>query len=137
MSFFWPIRVYYEDTDCGGVVYHASYIRFLERARTEWLRQLGCEQDDLRHQEGVLFAVYSINIDYLLPARFNDLLQVGVEPLWMKKASIEFEQEIFRQDVTKKITICRARVKIACLTAEQLSPCPIPKSILLEMKSAG
>ena len=118
-------------------MYHAAYIRFLERARTEWLRQMGCEQDQLRRDANVLFAVYSINIDYVLPARFNDVLQVGVNPVQVKRASIEFEQEIIREDKRKKITICKARVKIACLEAERLSPCPIPQHLLVEIKGGG
>ncbi|HGX92774.1 MAG TPA: YbgC/FadM family acyl-CoA thioesterase, partial [Candidatus Tenderia sp.] len=74
--FSWPVRVYYEDTDAGGVVYHASYLCFLERARTEWLRSLGLEQDVLRQRDNILFAVRHIDIAYLKPARFNDQLDV-------------------------------------------------------------
>jgi len=71
----WPVRVYYEDTDAGGVVYYANYLKFLERARTEWLRELGYEQDTLM-QDGIIFAVRRVTIDYLRPARFNQLLEV-------------------------------------------------------------
>ena len=77
--FLWPIRVYYEDTDAGGVVYHANYLKFMERARSEWLRSLGIEQDELREQNGVIFAILSAQVDYLLPAKFNDELLVSSE----------------------------------------------------------
>lgn len=76
--FHWPVRVYYEDTDSGGVVYYANYLKFMERARTEWLRSLGFEQDVLNAQHGIIFAVRSVTVEYLRPARFNDLLSVGV-----------------------------------------------------------
>ncbi|MEJ1469461.1 MAG: YbgC/FadM family acyl-CoA thioesterase, partial [Candidatus Sedimenticola sp. (ex Thyasira tokunagai)] len=76
MEFIWPVRVYYEDTDSGGVVYYANYLKFMERARTEWLRQLGFEQDELLEKEGILFAVRRVAVDYLRPARFNDELLV-------------------------------------------------------------
>ena len=78
--FVWPVRVYYEDTDTGGVVYYANYLRFMERARTEWLRSLGFEQDALAREAGVIFAVRSAALEYLRPARFNDLLQVDGVP---------------------------------------------------------
>jgi len=75
-SFLWPIRVYYEDTDCGGVVYHSNYLKFMEQARTEWLRNLGLEQDVLIEKYGVIFAVKSLSIDYIKPALFNQKLKV-------------------------------------------------------------
>ena len=75
-GFQWPVRVYYEDTDSGGVVYYANYLRFMERARTEWMRELGFEQDVLIREEGVIFAVRSAKVDYLRPALFNDELNV-------------------------------------------------------------
>ena len=75
-TFVWPARVYYEDTDAGGVVYYANYLKFLERARTEWLRALGFDQRDLMREAGILFAVRRVEIDYLLPARFDDELEV-------------------------------------------------------------
>ncbi len=72
IPFTFPVRIYYEDTDSGGVVYYANYLKFMERARTEWLRALGFEQDQLLEQEGVIFAVRSVTVDYNAPARFND-----------------------------------------------------------------
>jgi tol-pal system-associated acyl-CoA thioesterase len=92
--FFWPVRVYYEDTDCGGVVYYANYLRFMERARTEWLRALGFEQDLLATEHGVIFAVRSVALDFVRPARFNDLLRVGAHVVERRAASLTFAQEV-------------------------------------------
>ena len=98
MDFQWPVRVYYEDTDSGGVVYYANYLRFMERARTEWLRALGFEQDILIRDEGIIFAVRSASLEYLRPARFNDQLLVGVRLAESRRASLSFEQAVTRAD---------------------------------------
>ena len=87
-DFRWPVRVYYEDTDSGGVVYYANYLRFMERARTEWMRTLGFEQDALIRNPGILFAVRSASLEYLRPARFNDLLEVSVRLCERRRASL-------------------------------------------------
>ncbi|OGI48200.1 MAG: tol-pal system-associated acyl-CoA thioesterase [Candidatus Muproteobacteria bacterium RIFCSPHIGHO2_12_FULL_60_33] len=120
-----PIRVYYEDTDAGHVVYYANYLKFMERARTEWLRALGFEQDELSRREGVLFAVRSARLEFLKPARFNDLLQATVRVTRRGKASIAFAQEI-RRDA---LTLCEGEVKVACLDAATFAPRPIPEGI--------
>lgn len=125
-QFFLPIRVYYEDTDAGGVVYHSNYLNFFERARTEMLRDLGFEQNELREQAGVIFAVRNMQIDYLRPAKFNDLLSVSATISQIKKASLNFEQTITRENVT----LCTANCRIACLTAEKLQPTAIPDFLL-------
>ncbi len=124
--FILPIRVYYEDTDAGGVVYHSNYLNFFERARTEMLRDLGFEQNELRAQSGVIFAVRSMQIDYLRPAKFNDLVQVSATISQIKKASLTFEQMIKRDD----LTLCTASCRIACLTADNLQPTAIPDFLL-------
>ncbi len=131
-NFKWPIRVYYEDTDAGGVVYYANYLKFFERARTEVLRTLGFEQDQVRQQEGVLFAVRSINVDYILPARFNETLQVSAELVELKRASLIFKQEIFR--ATSDILLCQATVRIACLDEHELRPRSIPQPMFQRIK---
>lgn len=128
------MRVYYEDTDAGGVVYYANYLRFLERARTEWLRALGFEQDDLRARLGILFAVRRVTADYLRPARFNDRLEVTVEPARVGPASIEFSQEVRRGHATGWDTLCTASVRIACLDAAQFEPRPIPPEMTARIK---
>ena len=97
-EFSWPVRVYYEDTDSGGVVYYANYLKFMERARTELLRSVGYEQDQLQQELGIIFAVHSANIQYKKPARFNDELNVFTSITHIGKASINFKQSIYLGD---------------------------------------
>ena len=122
-----PVRVYYEDTDAGGVVYYANYLKFMERARTEMLRTLGFEQDQLAEQEGVLFAVHRSEADYLKPARFNDHLQVSAAVHELKKASLTFRQEVRRANGD---ICCRGLVKVVCVRRDSFRPTPIPETIL-------
>jgi acyl-CoA thioester hydrolase len=130
--FSWPVRVYYEDTDSGGVVYYANYLRFMERARTEWLRHFGVEQDRVREQDGVLFAVTHVDVAYLKPARFNDSLDISVELVAQGRASMTFNQQVVRRDDDRTV-LCRGRIKIACLDAQSLRPRPIPEYIQTEI----
>ena len=123
--FLWPIRVYYEDTDSGGVVYYANYMKFMERARTEWLRDAGFEQDELIAKNNVLFAVRSVQAEYLSPARFNEKLLVHTEVIKKGKASITLEHCIKRNDDV----LCEATIKIASLNAESFKPVAIPENI--------
>lgn len=134
-TFCWPVRVYYEDTDSGGVVYYANYLRFMERARSEWLRSLGVEQDLLIEQEGVLFAVRHVDLDYLKPARFNDQLEVTSRVIEFGRASLSFEQTISRMDAETNIELCRGQVKIACLGAESFRPRPLPEFLRTILKN--
>jgi acyl-CoA thioester hydrolase len=124
------VRVYYEDTDAGSVVYHSNYLKFMERARTEWLRHIGFEQDILIEENEILFAVRHINIDFHKPAHFNELLNVKTHITDQRKASLVFEQIIFNQ--TEEI-ICKARIKIACLNYKTMKPEPIPETIISEL----
>jgi acyl-CoA thioester hydrolase len=128
--FIWPVRIYYEDTDSGGVVYYANYLKFMERARTEWLRMLGFEQDVLVRDYNVLFVVRAVQLDYLQPARFNDLLQVITQVVEARRASLVFEQHILN---TKKNLICKGRIRIVCVHADVLKPKQIPENILTEV----
>ena len=129
--FSWPVRVYYEDTDLGGVVYYANYLRFLERARSEWLRALGISQTALLADERRLFAMTSVEIQYLKPARFEDTLCVTVELENMRRASMSFRQAIYREQLDGEL-LCNARVTAACLDADTLRPKPIPAHLFLE-----
>jgi len=124
--FSFPVRVYYEDTDAGGVVYYANYLKYMERARSEWLRALGFEQDELSRRDDVLFAVRAAQVDYLRPARFNDLLEVTVVLEKRGAASLSFRQEVRRADEV----LCSGRIRIACLTASGFAPRAIPSAIL-------
>ncbi len=118
--FQWDVRVYYEDTDSGGVVYYANYLRFMERARTEWMRSLGFEQDRLLAEQGILFAVRSASIDYLRPARFNDRLDVTVAVRQRGRASLTLEQAVLRHGDAAG-PLCTGTVKIACLECGNVS----------------
>ena len=129
MNFNWPVRVYYEDTDSGGVVYYANYLKFMERARTEYLRHLGFEQDQLIEQQNILFAVRSVKLDYKSPARFNDQLTVITNLVELKKASMLFEQKISHSNQHNHI-LCQGEIRIACLQADSFKPCAIPKDIM-------
>lgn len=130
-DFEWPIRVYYEDTDSGGVVYHSNYLNFMERARTEWLRSMGFEQDELIAEHQCIFAVHSMQLNFRRPAKFNDLLLVQSCITNLSGASFDFEQKIFRNDEL----LCEAAVKIACLNANRFRPMAIPPQLLTEIQS--
>lgn len=124
-SFRWPVRVYYEDTDGGGVVYHANYLNFMERARTEWLRSLGFEQPVLRRDLNILFVVREVRLKYLRPACFNDAIEVVSRLVKAGRSLLEFEQSIIRGD--EILTV--ARVEVVCVDAERFKPTAIPASI--------
>jgi len=130
-EFLWPVRIYYEDTDSGGVVYYANYLKFMERARTEWLRHKGLEQDQLRRDEDILFTVRSAQLDFLLPGHFNDRLEVTVKVANTGKASFTFEQNVVRD----KDILCSGKVRVACLDVNSLRPKPLPSKMLSEILS--
>lgn len=126
-----PVRIYYEDTDTGGIVYHANYLRYLERARTEFMRSYGLELDVLRETDGVLFAVRRAEVDYLKPARFNDELRVTAEIKRLGGASINFYQEVLLGDVL----VCKGNIRIACINDESLMPMPVPKVVVASIQN--
>ena len=130
--FIWPVRVYYEDTDAGGVVYYANYLKFIERARTEWLRAEGFEQTDLAAQHGVAFVVRSAAIDYLKPARFNDSLQVTVELIKVGAGHIDLIQRVMRGDEL----LARATVKVACVGLRSMRPVRMPQSLATRIRTS-
>lgn len=127
--FSWPVRVYYEDTDSGGVVYYANYLRFLERARTEWLRASGFEQTALAQEHGVVFVVTALSIEYRRPARFNDVLAVTVEPAELGASRIVLLQRILRE----ANEIAAASVRLACVNTVTFKPARIPGPIAEKM----
>ena len=129
-QFNWSIRVYYEDTDAGGVVYHAQYLNFLERARTEWLRHFGFEHASLRENEAVIFVVHSINIQFKKSAKLDDFLTISSQVAEIGRASFEFLQTI---SLNQQILI-QAQVKLACVDAISFKPKPFPQPILMKLK---
>lgn len=124
-TFVWPVRVYYEDTDLGGVVYYANYLKFMERARTEWMRALGFDQTALARDRGAVFVVSSLTIDYLKPAAFNDELAVTVELEETGAAQIRLRQRVTRGAEE----LATARVRIACVDTATFKPVRIPRSL--------
>jgi acyl-CoA thioester hydrolase len=125
-----PVRIYYEDTDAGGVVYYANYLRFLERARTEWLRALGCGQDRLMREAGIAFAVRSLAVEYLKPARLDDLVTVVAEIESLGRAQVVFRQRI---ELADQILV-DATVRVACLDLAKGKAAAIPKAIHEKLK---
>ncbi|NOU20204.1 MAG: tol-pal system-associated acyl-CoA thioesterase [Methyloglobulus sp.] len=128
--FVWPVRVYYEDTDAGGVVFYANYLKYFERARTELLRAKGYEQDELIAHESIVFAVRSLAVEYLKPARFNQLLQVSAKIKTIKKASLEFTQQITHDERL----LVTGDVRIACIDVNTMKPKAIPDHLLEQLK---
>ncbi len=123
----WPIRVYYEDTDASGVAYHANYLRWFERARTEWLRGKGYGQERLRLEAGVAFTVSTIEIEYRKPARLDDELVVRTRVAELRRASVIFEQVLERIGGGESLTT--ARVRIACVDAATFRPKALPPGL--------
>lgn len=125
--FTWPVRVYWEDTDAGGVVYHAGYLRFMERARSEWMRALGVDQSAFRDATGLAFMVRDMQIDFLKAALLDDELSVTVEVKERRAASILFAQTITRMDGS---CLIRATVRVACVDIRRMRAAPIPNDLL-------
>ena len=127
-EFSWPARVYWEDTDGGAIVYYANYLRYLERARTEWLRALGHSQHELAREPGILFTVVSVQVDYRAPARLDDELDISCTPQAEGPASLRFQQRIHRRDGSQLLV--EAQVRVACVDARTLRPKRLPGFIV-------
>ena len=130
-TFSLPIRIYFEDTDSGGVVYHSNYLKFMERARTEWLSAVGIDQRHLKQDNHIMFVVHRIDIQYKLPARFNDNLIVKSEFKDIGSSKIEFRQMIYRENEM----LIDASVDVACIDSEKFKPVRIPPTIKQAMES--
>ena len=126
MKFDWPVQVYWEDTDAGGVVYHSQYLNFMERARTEFLRNLGLMQTTLRDDLGILFVVRDIQIRFKKPAKFDDALKVNTALLKVGRSLLEFEQNIYRGDEH----LIAAKVDVVCIGADSFRPVSIPNQMM-------
>ena len=132
-TFTFPVRVYWEDTDAGGVVYYAGYLRFMERARSEWLRHLGIDQALLLRNERLQFAVVEAQIRYHRPARFDDLLSVSVSITAAGGASIVMAQEV-RRGATGGELLASATIRAACLDSDSLKPRPLPATLAAQVQ---
>jgi acyl-CoA thioester hydrolase len=130
--FRWPVRVYYEDTDAGGVVYYANYLKYFERCRTEWLRALGADQSALAREQGLQFVVARIQVEYVQPARLDDELAIEARALQIGRCSILFKQLARRGgDV-----LARARVTVACVDAQRRRPARLPQGLRSRIASS-
>lgn len=132
-TFSWPIRVYYEDTDAQGLVYYANYFRFMERARTEWLRSMGIEQDVLLNDEKRCFVVVSTEADFVRAAKFNEQLVATASLKSCARATFEINQEIYRKDLDGDL-ICRGTVRAAFINTETLKPVRLPESLVKDLQ---
>ena len=138
-AFRWPARVYWEDTDGGGIVYYANYLRFLERARTEWLRSLGYSQQALARDPGIVFAVVSLSVEYRKPARLDDELVITCEPSAEGAVTMRFSQQIYRREPDSGRSaaeadriglLVEADVRVACVDAATLRPKRLPEFLV-------
>jgi acyl-CoA thioester hydrolase len=130
--FTWTVRVYYEDTDAGGIVFYANYLKFFERARTEWLRAIGVGQDQLKHEENALFVVKSTQVDYHAPARLDDELKLTLDIEKIGRASVLFTQQAWRGEQL----LTSAHVKVGCVDAAGLRPRSLPPAVAAKMLAA-
>ncbi|WP_407275580.1 tol-pal system-associated acyl-CoA thioesterase [Halothiobacillus sp. DCM-1] len=127
LPFEWPVRIYYEDTDAAGVVYYANYLKFFERARTEWLRAQGFEQDQLRAEFGIVFVVSRVQVEYKQAAKFNETLSVSCQLLRQSAVAMDFAQQALR--TSDRRLMSEAAVQIVCVDAERFKPKPIPQAL--------
>lgn len=148
-AFCWPARVYWEDTDGGGIVYYANYLRFLERARTEWLRSLGYSQQALARDPGIVFAVIGLTVEYRKPARLDDELVITCEPAAEGAATMRFSQRIYRKEpehrgvsgvpdeTDRTRLLVEADVRVACVDAATLRPKRLPEFLVAGASANG
>jgi len=130
-TFTWPVRVYWEDTDAGGIVYYANYLKFFERARTEWLRSLGLAQSELAAQSGLVFVVADLQLRYAAPARLDDALQIQLRVQDLGAASLQVAQQAWRTDAqgAPATLLCEASVRVGCVQSASLRPARIPADV--------
>ena len=131
-AYSFPVRVYFENTDAGGIVYHGEYLKFLERARTEWLRHLGFDHQRLARNHRVIFTVSSLAAEFVKPARLDDTVAVSVQLESLGKVRCVFAQEIRREDEV----LVKAKVTVACVSAEGMKPVEIPEPLRRKMEAA-
>jgi acyl-CoA thioester hydrolase len=129
--FIFPVRVYWEDTDAGGIVYYANYLKFMERARSEWLRAIGIEQGPLKDEHNSMFVVVNVEAHFKRPARYGELLQVGCVIDQTTRASLTFKQQIFRDGEL----LIDGKVRVACLDATTFRPQPVPDTVVEKMRA--
>jgi acyl-CoA thioester hydrolase len=130
IGYTWPIRVYYEDTDAGGIVFYANYLKFFERARTEWLRACGIDQNQLADETGAIFIVRSTAVDYRAPARLDDVVKVVSRIERLGRASVDFAQEAWRDGTL----LATGSIRVGCVERTALRPAAIPPQVLAALR---
>ena len=131
-----PVRIYFEDTDAGGVVYYANYLKYLERCRTEWLRAIGCDQSELLREPGIAFVVRSINLEYLKPARLDELLSVDLVVERISRVQIFFRQAIRRTCPTGgSEELASGRIQVVCVNSAQMKISSIPALLRAKLEA--
>ncbi len=135
-KFGWQVRVYHEDVDTMGIVYYGNYLKFYERARTEFLRSLGFEQDDLMHDLNIMFVVKKVEMNYFLPARYNDRLWVTADVSSFRQSSFHFDQKVYREDAEGEL-LNQATIVVVCVDTKTVRPCPVPGIILKKLRDPG
>ena len=136
-DFTWNVRVYYEDTDAGRVVFYANYLKFFERARTEWLRAAGIGQQLLSESHQVMFVVKSTAVDYHAPAKLDDELKLSVVVERLGRASVQFLQEAWRVEGENRRLLASGRIKVGCVNTDTFRPSPIPDEVLDRIRNSG
>ena len=134
--FLWPVRVYWEDTDAGGIVFYANYLKFFERARTEWLRSLGLQQQTLRDETGGMFVVTDTQTRHHRPARLDDLLLVTTRLMELGRASMTLEQVAWLGEGSEAIRLCDGQIRIGWVNAEAMKPARIPATLIAKLQTA-
>lgn len=133
--FAWQLRVYYEDTDAGGIVFYANYLKFFERARTEWLRAAGISQHALAQSQGCMFVVKSTAVDYHSPAKLDDELKLSVVIEKLGRASVQFSQSAWRMSPHGAVLLATGNIKVGCVNTETLRPEAIPADVVAAIKA--
>lgn len=133
-TFHWPARIYYEDTDASGVVYHANYLRYFERCRTEWLRAIGFSQEKLKNELAIAFTIADLSVKYLVPARLDDEIEIRLSVAHVGRASLRFAQSIRR--VADDATLATGEFRAACVDMRGFKPCAVPPAVLKEIQRA-
>ncbi len=136
-AFRWPLRVYYEDTDAGGIVFYANYLKFFERARTEWLRTAGISQQMLSNETGCIFVVKNSSIDYHAPAKLDDSLEISVQVKKLGRASVEFIQEAWSTNHREPVHLCTGSVRVGCVDKISMRPVQIPSTVFQQISRAS
>ena len=136
-AFRWPLRVYYEDTDAGGIVFYANYLKFFERARTEWLRTAGIGQQQLSAETGCIFVVKNSSIDYHAPAKLDDCLEISVQVKKLGRASVEFIQEAWCMSHPEPVRLCTGSVRVGCVNTSSLRPVQMPADVFQKINAAS